>query len=92
MSAAGYDPSSELVLRGTVSESRDGFLKVRLPFGVVRIEVGQAMSDFAIGLGQTVEVTACKRQNDQGQWFVAREVCTAAGTIVLRDPRGVPVN
>jgi hypothetical protein len=92
MSAAGYDPSSELVLRGTVSESRGGFLKVRLPFGVVRIEVGQAMSDSAISLGQTVEVIACKRQNDQGQWFVAREVRTAAGTLVLRDPRGVPVN
>jgi len=91
MAAAGYDPGSEMLLRGTVTDAKDGILKLRLPYGVVRIQVGLALESVTVDAGQAVEVLASRRQDDHGQWFVAREVRTGASTLVLRDARGVPV-
>jgi hypothetical protein len=91
MAAAGYDPGSEMLLSGTVTDAKDGILKLRLPYGVVRIQVGLALESVSVDAGQAVEVLASKRQDDHGQWFVAREVRTGASTLVLRDARGVPV-
>jgi hypothetical protein len=90
VAAADYDPSSEFTLRGTVTESQAGQLKLRLPFGVVRIQVGTAFPSGTVAVGQVVEVLASKRQDDQGQRFVAREVRHPGGTTVLRDAQGVP--
>lgn len=89
--AADYDPGSEMLLRGPVTSARDGILKVRLPFGVVHIQVGTALDGASLGPGQVVEVLASKRQDDRSQWFVAREVRSGPSTLVLRDSRGVPV-
>lgn len=91
MAAAGYDPGSEMLLRGTVASAKDGILKVRLPFGVVQIQVGPDLDNSPVDRGQVVEVLASRRQDDHGQWFVAREVRTETSTLVLRDARGVPV-
>jgi len=91
VAAEGYDPGSEMLLRGTVTDAKDGILKVRLPFGVVHIQVGTALNGTSMGTGQAVEVLASRRQDDRSQWFVAREIRTGTSTLVLRDARGVPV-
>jgi hypothetical protein len=92
MAAAGYDPGSEMLLRGTVTGAKDGILKVRLPFGVVRIQVGPALDTSPADIGQVVEVLASRCQDDRDQWFVARKVHLGTSTLVLRDARGVPVS
>ena len=89
--AADYDPASEFTLEGTVVAAQGGVLKLRLPLGVVRILVGSAFPPDAVHLGQSVAVVAARTQDDHSQWFVAREVRRAEGTLVLRDAEGVPV-
>jgi len=91
MAAAEYDPAGELTLRGTVLEARAGILKVRLPMGLVRVQVGAPLTNGVVGVGQVIEVIASRWQDEGGQRFIAREVHTAAGTFILRDARGVPV-
>ncbi len=91
IAAADYDPASEFTLQGTVIAVLDGALKLRLPFGVIRVQVGQALRHGTLAVGETIEVLASRRQDDAGQRFVAREVRTASGTVVLRDAQGVPV-
>jgi hypothetical protein len=88
LAAQDYDPASEFLLRGIVTEARAGLLKVRLPVGVVRIHLGTPLAP-PVALGHRVEILASRQQDEQGQWFTAREVRTGSGTFVLRDPRGV---
>lgn len=89
--AADYDPGSEMLLRGSVASAKDGVLKMRLPFGVVHIQVGTALDGACLDMGQAVEVLASRRQDDRSQWFVAREVRGGIRPLVLRDSQGVPV-
>jgi len=89
--AADYDPGSEFTLEGTVLAAHGGVLNLRLPMGVVKVRVGSAFPPDAVRPGQTVVVLAARTQDDHSQWFVAREVRRAEGTLVLRDAQGVPV-
>jgi hypothetical protein len=91
IAAADYDPARELTLRGTVLEAREGMLKVRLPVGHVRVQVGSVLTSGAVDVGQVIEVIASRWQDEGGQRFIAREVHTAEHTFILRDARGVPV-
>ena len=91
IAAADYNPSSELTLRGTVAEVRPGIVLLRLPYGLVRVQVGARLQESTPAVGQSVEVVASKWQDDQGQRFVARELRFNGSTLVLRDAQGVPV-
>lgn len=91
LAAADYDPGSEVALHGEVTFAGEGLLKVRLACGVVRVEVGRSIAWDGSLVGQTVDVLAARRQDDQGQRFLARELRTAGGTWILRDRRGVPL-
>ena len=86
--AAGYDPSTELVLRGTVAAARAGSLRLGLGFGTVTVDFGSVVP--AAQAGDVVEVTVSRRQDDRGQRFVARSLRTASGEQLLRDAQGVP--
>jgi hypothetical protein len=87
LATTDYDPATEFLLRGIVTEARAGLLRVRLPVGVVRIHLGTPLAP-PVAVGHRVEILASRQQDEQGQWFTAREVRTGAGTFVLRDPRG----
>jgi len=65
-------------------------LRLRLPFGTVRVDLGRASID-AGRVGQNVEVLASKRQDEQGQRFMARELRFADAPQILRDTQGVPL-
>jgi hypothetical protein len=91
IASADYDLSNECVLRGEVTAVRDRLLKVRLTFGVIHIEIGNGGGHLGIGEGQRIEVLACKRQEGLRQWFIAREIRTSSGVLVLRDAQGVPL-
>jgi len=88
--AADYDPSSEVLLRGCIAERQGNTLRLRLPFGTVRVDLGSASIE-AARVGQNVEVLASKRQDEKGQRFVARELRFADATQILRDAQGVPL-
>ena len=90
LAAADYDPSSEVVLAGTVVEIQGSTLRLRLACGTVRVELGSSLSAATLTLGQAVTITGCKRQNESGQRFLAREVRTGSQVLVLRDADGVP--
>ena len=88
--AADYDPSSELVLSGTVVAAQTGSLRLQLASGTVRVDLGSAVP--AVAVGQDVVITVSRLQDDLGQRFVARELHSAEGDQVLRDAEGVPVS
>ena len=90
-SPADYNLADELTLRGTVAEAQEGFLKLRLPAGQVRVQVGRAFPGGRLRAGEVVEVLASRWQDDHGQHLMAREVRHAGGTLVLRNAEGVPV-
>jgi hypothetical protein len=88
--SADYNPASEFLLKGKVSEAGNGILKLRLPFGVVRIQVGSSFHGDSLTIGQEVEVVASSWQDDLGQHVVGREIRHGGGILVLRDAQGVP--
>jgi hypothetical protein len=88
--AADYDPSSELVLAGTVIAAQPGSLRLQLGYGTVRVDLGGAVP--AVVVGQDVAVTVSRLQDDLGQRFVARELRSGEVDQVLRDAEGVPVS
>ncbi len=87
--AADYDLSTQVELRGTISEVQAGSLRLRLPFGTVTVELGGSASTLSVG--QSVTVVASKRSSEAGQRLVAREVRGTESTLILRDAQGVPV-
>lgn len=89
--AADYDPSTEVVLRGTVASLQAAGLRLQLTAGTVRVDLGNAGLLDSLAPGMAIEVVASKRQDDAGQRLVARELRTPNGTLVLRDAQGVPV-
>jgi len=91
LAAADYDPSAEVVLRGTVVEIQGSTLRLRLACGTVRVELGTTLAAGSVALGQAVEITGAKRQDDLGQRFLARELRAGSQVLVLRDTDGVPV-
>jgi len=91
LAAADYDPSSEVVLRGTVVDIQGSTLRLRLACGTVRVEVGTALASLSVAPGQAVEITGAKRQDERGQRFLARELRAGSRVLVLRDADGVPV-
>jgi len=90
MASADYNPAGEFLLKGKVSEVENGILKLRLPFGVVRIQVGRAFKGETLAIGQEVEVVASAWQDDLGQHVVGREIRHGGDLLVLRDAQGVP--
>jgi hypothetical protein len=89
--AAEYDLSTEVVLTGTVADLQGSTLRLRLPYGTVRVDLGSAASAASVKVGDPVQVTASKRTEGLSQRFVARELRGAGATVVIRDAQGVPV-
>ena len=87
--SAGYDPASELVLRGTVAAAQTGSLRLQLGFGTVTVDLGGASP--AVTVGEAVAVTVSRVSEANGQRFVARELHSAQTSQLFRDAQGVPV-
>jgi hypothetical protein len=89
--AAGYDPSTEMVLRGRVIGRENGLILLRIPAGIVRVDAGAWDEAAAREAGVTLEILASKRQENGRQRFLAREIRHPGGRVVIRDALGVPV-
>ena len=89
--AGGYEPSSELLLRGRVIGRDQGLFLVRIAAGVVRVNAGAWPGPEPRDAKASLEILAARRQENGRQIFLAREIRTASGTVVLRDTQGVPL-
>ena len=88
---ADYDPASEFTLSGTVVDCQNGVLRLRLSVGVVRVHLGTAFPRDLMAKGLAVEILASRGQDEQRQWFVAREVRFAGKVMTLRTAQGLPI-
>lgn len=87
----GYDPASEVRLKGVVEQAGGGLLHLRMPFGTVCVELGQAGRKLGFRLGQTLEVVASKVMQNGNQRLLARVVRSESTEIRLRDAQGFPM-
>ena len=89
--AGGYEPSSELLLRGRVIGRDQGLFLVRIAAGVVRVDAGAWAGPEPRDAEISLEILAARHQENGRQTFLAREIRTASGTVLLRDAQGVPL-
>ena len=89
--AADYDPSRELVLQGRVEAIEFGVMRLRLPAGLVKVELGAQAVSGLLPLGSQVAVVASLRILEGRQHLVARELSWQGQSWTLRDAQGVPV-
>ncbi len=89
--AGGYEPSSELLLRGRVIGRDQGLFLVRITAGVVRVNAGAWHGPEPRDAEASLEIIAARHQENGRQTFLAREIRTASGTVVLRDTQGMPL-
>jgi hypothetical protein len=80
-----------VLLHGQVIGVENGLILLRLPAGVVRVDVGSWEGQGTREGRTSVEILACKCQSEGRQRFLAREIRHAGGCVTLRDARGVPV-
>jgi len=87
----GYDLATEVRLKGVVEQAGGGLLHLRMPFGSVRVELGQAGRNLVLRIGQSLEVVASKVMQNGNQHLLARVVRSESTVIRLRDAQGLPM-
>lgn len=87
----GYNLATEVRLKGVVELATGGVLHLRMPFGSVRVELGQAGRNLVLRIGQALEVVASKVMQNGDQHLLARVVVSDSKEIRLRDAQGVPM-
>ena len=70
----GFNAMSEVRLTGVVERVEDGMLSLRMAFGTVRVELGQATGTPALRAGDALEVVAAKLMTGGAQRLLAMEV------------------
>ncbi len=98
-----YDPSTEVTVKGTVSEvqqqaGKQGWqgthLVLKTDAGELRVHVGPssyiASQGFAFAKGDNVEVTGSKVKFGEQEAVLAREIKKDGKVLTLRDAQGIP--
>ncbi len=70
----GFTAMSEVRLNGVVERVEGGMLSLRMTFGTVRVELGQAAGTQALRAGDVLEVVAAKIMTGGAQCFLATQV------------------
>lgn len=97
-----YDPTKEVKVKGVVSEVRESpgaldptilVIKTADKITLVRLAPAEFLKeiDCWIKVGDQVEVTGAKVPDTMPDEIMAREVVFGNNTMVLRDPKGVPI-
>ena len=83
--------ADDITVRGRVIGRDQGLFLVRIAAGVVRVNAGAWPGPEPRDAKASLEILAARRQENGRQIFLAREIRTASGTVVLRDTQGVPL-
>ena len=97
-----YDPTKEVNIKGTVTEVKEVpgeyegthlIVKTADKVVIVRLAPAEFLKeiDCWIKVGDQVEVTGAKVPDSTEEEIMAREVIFGNSTMVLRDPKGVPI-
>ena len=74
-----------------VQRTDQGLFLVRIAAGVVRVDAGAWAGPEPRDAEISLEILAARHQENGRQTFLAREIRTASGTVLLRDAQGVPL-
>lgn len=70
----GFSAMSEIRLSGVVEQVDGDVLRLRMSFGIVRVELGKAAKAQALRAGEALEIVAAKLTTGGAQRLLATEV------------------
>ncbi|HXC18195.1 MAG TPA: hypothetical protein VNV60_12205 [Holophagaceae bacterium] len=87
----GYDPATEVQLSGRVEQAGGGLLRMRMAFGMVTVELGEAGRNLVLRPGELVQVIVSKVMQGSSQRLLTRELRMESKVVELRDVEGLPL-